>query len=44
MIRTLGLLVILLVLLFPLWLPILLIKLSLLISDTVLDFIDRRLP
>lgn len=39
--RTLGFIVMLLLLL-PLWLCMLLIKLSLIIADTVLDFIDRR--
>ncbi len=41
MVRTLGFLVM-LVLLCPLWILILMIKLALIVSDTVLDFIDRR--
>jgi hypothetical protein len=39
--RTFGLAVM-MALLLPLWLCMLLIKLSLIIADTVLDFIDRR--
>jgi len=39
--RTFGFIVMLLLLL-PLWLCMLVIKLSLVIADTVLDYIDRR--
>lgn len=41
MVRNLGFIVM-LVLLLPLWIPILLIKLALVVSDTFLDFIDKR--
>jgi hypothetical protein len=39
--RTFGFIVM-LVLLCPLWLCMLIVKLSLIIADTVLDYIDRR--
>lgn len=39
--RTLGFIVM-LTLLLPLWILILMIKLALIIADTVLDYIDRR--
>jgi hypothetical protein len=39
--RTFGFIVM-LVMLLPLWVCILVIKLALLISDTVLDYIDRK--